>query len=264
MMACVNAPFSPTARPVGFISNDKGTTAIAERLAATGQRVIYLMLNPAARLAPAPRMEAAATVSDIAIECDTILLAVEDTQLLSKVLLGDADRHGLAHDLRPGGMLIDLGMRPAREAQSLLGFVGMRGVSVVDAAIIGARETVLRGSAKVLLGGFPDAVDAALPLLSELGNIERTGPLGSAQTAAALMGYVEVAHISARSDAMSVGAALGLQPQALSQLFDDTPDPDNIIRLQRRADFVRQLVEDRGMSGKVISFRRLARPAEAT
>lgn len=263
-MASANAPFGPTARPVGFISNDPGTSAIAERLAAAGQRVLHLMLDPAARLAPAPRLEAAATVSDIAIECDTILLAVEDTQLLSKVLLGDADRHGLAHDLRPGGMLIDLGMRPAREAQSLLGFVGMRGVSVVDAAIIGARETVLRGSAKVLIGGFPDAVDAALPLLCELGSIERTGPLGSAQTAAALMGYVEVAHIAARSDALNVGAALGLKPQALSQLFDETPDPDNIIRLQRRADFVRRLVEDRGMPGNVISFRRLSGPVEAT
>lgn len=263
-MARANSPAGPTHRPVGFISNDPTTSAIAERLAATGRRVLHLMLTPAARLAPAPLLEAAATVSDIAIECDTILLAVEDTQLLSKVLLGDADRHGLAHDLRPGGLLIDLGMRPAREAQSLLGFVGMRGVSVVDAAIIGARETVLRGSAKVLIGGFPDAVDDAVPLLSELGSVERTGPLGSAQTGAALMGYVEVAHIAARSDAVSVGTALGLKPQALSQLFEETPDPENIVRLQRRADFVRRLVEDRGMSGNVISFRRFAGPLEAT
>jgi 3-hydroxyisobutyrate dehydrogenase len=263
-MASANSPFVPTARPVGFISNDPGTSAIAERLAAAGQRVLHLMLDPAIRLAHAPRLEAAATVSDIAIECDTILLAIEDTQLLSRVLLGDEDRHGLAHDLRPGGLLIDLGMRPAREAQSLLGFVGMRGVSVVDAAILGARETVLRGGAKVLIGGFPDAVDAALAVLSELGSIERTGPLGSAQTAAALMGYVEVAHFAARADAISVGTALGLKQKALSQLFDETPDPENITRLQRRADFVRRLVEDRGMSGNVISFRRLVRPAEAS
>lgn len=263
-MARATSPDSPTTRATGFICNDPSTFAIAERLAAAGRRVLHLMLPPAARLGSAPLLEAAATVSDIAIECDTILLAVEDTQLLSKVLLGDADRHGLAHDLRPGGLLIDLGMRPAREAQSLLGFVGMRGVGVVDAAIIGGRETVLRGSAKVLAGGFPDAVDAAVPLLSELGSIERTGPLGSAQTAAALMGYVEVAHIAARSDAISVGTALGLKPQALSQLFEETPDADNIIRLQRRADFVRRLVEDRGMPGNVISFRRLAGPVEAT
>lgn len=263
-MARASSPDSPAARPAGFISDDPSTYAIAERLAAAGQRVLHLVLDPAKRMSVAPRLEAAATVSDIAIECDTIMLAVEDTQRLTKILFGDQDRHGLAHDLRPGGLLIDLGMRPAREAQSLLGFVGMRGVGVVDSAIIGARETVLRGAAKVLAGGFPDAVEAAVPLLSELGSIERTGPLGSAQTAAALMGYVEVAHITARSDAMSVGAALGLKPQALSQLFEETPDADNIIRLQRRADFVRRLVEDRGMSGNVISFRRLAGPVEAT
>ena len=263
-MASANSLGGANDRPVGFISNDPATAVIAERFAAAGRRVLHLMLHPAVRLAPAARLEAAATVSDIAIECDTILLAVEDTQLLSKVLLGDADRHGLAQDLRPGGMLIDLGMRPAREAQSILGFVGMRGVSVVDAAVIGGRDAVSRGSANVLIGGFPDAVDAALLLLCELGTIERTGPLGSAQTAAALMGYVEVAHFAARSDAISVGTALGLKPQSLSKLFDETPDPDNIIRLQRRADFARRLAEDRGLPGNVISFRRLAGPVEAT
>lgn len=249
-------------KPIGLVANEPGSEAIAERLAATGHRVLHLMLAPAQRPASGARLEAAATVSDIAMECDTILLAVEDTALLRHVLFGDADRAGLASDLMPGAALIDLGMRPPREIQSILGLLGMRGVSVIDAALIGGPRALLRGTANVLVGGFPDAVDAAVPVLSELGTIERTGPLGSAQTAAALMGYVEAAHFTARCEAISVGTALGLKSQALTKLFDEAPDPQNVHRFERQASFARRLVDANGQSGNVISFRRLG-PVEA-
>lgn len=257
-----SANFQHSERPIGLISNEPGTGALAMRLAAVGKRVLHLMLAPAERLVPGPRLEAAATVADIALECDTVLIAIEDTNLLRKLLLGDSDRTGLAADLMPGAKLVDLGMRPPREAQSILGLVGMRGISVVDAAVMGGGEAVYRGAANVLVGGYPDAVDSVLPVLIEFGTIERTGPLGSAQTAAALMGYVEAAHVTARSEAISVGTALGLHSQSLTKLFDDSPEPANVIRLERQANFVRRLVEDRDLKDNVIAFRRLG-PAEA-
>lgn len=258
-MASANLPPRTAPRPIGLIANDPASAAIADRLAATGQRVLHLMLAPAAPLTGGPPLEAAATVADIALECTTILIGIEDTALLRTLLLGDADRSGLAADLLPGSLLIDLGMRPPREAQSLLGFVGMRGVSVVDAALVGGADSIRRGSARVLVGGFPDAVDAALPVLGELGCIERTGPLGSAQTSAALMGYVEEAHFEARSDAIGVGAALGLQSQSLSKLFSEAPDAENVARLKRQATFVRRIAKEHDAGDNVIAFRRLSR-----
>lgn len=263
-MASANFPERYGERPIGIIASDPGSGVIALRLAAAGKRVLHLMLAPAERLSRSLLLEPAATVSDIAIECETILLAIEDTALLRKLLIGDADRPGLAADLTPGSKLIDLGMRPPREAQSILGLVGLRGVSVVDAAVIGGSDAIQRGAANVLVGGFPDAVDAAVPVLGELGTIERTGPLGSAQTAAALMGFVEAAHFTARSEAISVGTALGLQSQSLTKLFNEAPDPENVIRFERQANFVRRLANDKGVADNVIAFRRLGPPVEAT
>lgn len=250
-------------RPIGLIGNDPGCAAVAQRLGATGHRVLHLMLAPAEKLPRGNYLEAAATVADIAIDCDVILLAIEDTAMLRTVLLGDADRPGLAADLMPGSVLIDLGMRPPREVQSVLGLVGMRGVAVVDAALVGANAAVLGGTANVLVGGFPDAVERVLPILGELGRIERTGPLGSAQTAAALMGYVEAAHFEARSEAITVGAALGLKAHTLSQLFHEAPDPSNVIRFEKQAKLARRLSTEGSTTGTVLSFRRLG-PAEAT
>lgn len=138
----------------------------------------------------------------------------------------------------------------------------MRGVGVIDAAVLGSAEALGRGSAKVLAGGFPDAVDAVMPILGELGTVERTGPLGSAQTAAALMGYVEAAHFAARSEAISVGAQLGIKPSSLNRIFNDAPEAENIFRFQQRAEFARRMAE--GTGGDVVGFSACARPARPT
>jgi 3-hydroxyisobutyrate dehydrogenase len=257
----IDAPVSE--RPFGLIANEPEAMLIARRLAGAGKRVLHFMLSPAARIGQGPNLEAAATPADIAIGCTTIALAIDDTNLLRDLLIGTPERAGLLADLAPGTVLIDFGIRPPREAQAILGITGMRGVSVVDAALIGGGDALARGTANVLAGGFPDAVDAAIPLLCELGTVERTGPLGSAQTAAALMGYVEAAHFAARTDAMTMGQALGLKTHALSRILDEAPEQPNIIRFQARADLARRMIEERGLnSGNVVAFRRLG-PAPA-
>lgn len=250
------------ARPIGLIASDSGASAIARRLAAIGYRVLHLMLPPASPLARGVNLEAAATVADIGIGCDTVLLAIDDMDTLRRALLGDADRQGFAADLAPGSLIIDFSTRPPRELQSILGLVGMRGVSVVDAALIGETAAIERGAGSVLAGGFPEAVDEAMPILGELGAVERTGPLGSAQTAAALMGYVEAAHVSAQTEVINVGATLGLKPDALARLFAGAQGPENIVRLKARADLARSLMDGREHEGKVLAFAR-SRPVEA-
>jgi len=248
-------------RPLGLITNDPAALQIAKRLAATGHRVICLALAPAARPASTSALlESASNVADIAGECDVVAIAVDDMAVMRFILLGDEEHTGLAAELPSGSHLIDFGMRPPREVQSILGLVGMRGIGVIDAAVLGSADALGRGSAQVLAGGFPDAVDAVMPILRELGTVERTGPLGSAQTAAALMGYVEAAHFAARSEAISVGAQLGIKSSSLNRIFNDAPEAENIFRFQQRAEFARRMAEDRGLGGDVISFQRL-RPA---
>lgn len=251
-------------RAIGLIASEAEAALIARRLAAAGKRVLHYMMPPAAKLASGHYLEAASTPADIAIECDLIAVAIDDTRVLRDLILGTADKPGIGADLRPGATLIDFGIRPPREAQSLLGLLGMRAVSVVDAAIIGTADALAHGRSNVLVGGFPDAVDQAMPVLTVFGRIERTGPLGSAQTAAALMGYVEAAHVAARAEAMSVGEALGLKPPALAHILNEGLPESNIIRFERRAELARKLAAEGALAGdNVIAFRRLAR-ADAT
>ncbi len=253
-----------TKRPIGLIASDAEALAVARRLAGVGEHVIFYILENTARKNLAPNIEAASTPSDVALACEIIFLEIDDTRQMRQLMLGTPDRPGLLGDMQPGAMIIDLGIRTPRETQALLGVSGTRGIGVVDVALVGRTAAIEHGAATVLVGGFPDAVDSVEHLLAELGSVERTGPLGSAQTAAALMGYVEAAHFAARTDALSVGHALGLRASALSHIFDGAPDDSNIVRFQRRAELVRRMAEDRGLGTNVIDFNRLKVAESAT
>lgn len=268
----------------GLITDDPGGVLLGLRLAAAGHRVLFYHLTTPSlpSLAqpdlapPAPTLpglaqsrlganiEAAATLADIAIECSVIVLAIDDTTRVRQILFGSPGRAGLIHDMAPGTLVIDTGVRLVRESQALLGILGTRGISLVDAALIGAPEALARGTLTVFTGGFPDAVNEAEPLLSSFGRVERTGPLGSAQTAAALMGYVEAAHVSARSEALAVGSALGLSPEVLTRVLQDAPDTANVVRLTRRADIMRALAKEKGLTAEILAFERRNAPNGAT
>lgn len=253
-----------TKPPIGLIASDADALAAARRMAGVGEHVIFYMLDKSARKNLAPNLEAASTPADVALACEIMFLAIDDTRQMRQLMLGSPDRPGLLGEMLPGAVIIDLGIRTPRETQALLGVSGTRGIGVVDVALVGGTAAIENGAATVLVGGFPDAVDRVEPILSELGRVERTGPLGSAQTAAALMGYVEAAHFAARSDALSVGRALGLRGSALSHIFDGTPDDSNVVRFQRRAELVRRMAEERGLGSNVIDLNRLNIPESST
>ncbi len=253
-----------TKRPIGLIASDPDALAVARRMAGVGEHVIFYMLGSTVRKNLAPNLEAASTPADVVLACEIVMLAIDNTRQMRQLMLGTPDRPGLLAEMQPGAIIVDLGIRTPRETQALLGVSGTRGIGVVDVALVGGPAAIEHGAATVLVGGFPDAVDSVEHVLAELGRVQRTGPLGSAQTEAALMGYVEAAHFAARSDALSVGHALGLQASALSHIFDGAPDDSNIVRFRRRAELVRRMAEERGLGSNVIDFNRLKVALSAT
>ena len=249
---------APASQTIGLLADaDDASRAMALRLARRGFRVLW---HTGERHAggEARSLELAATPTDIAYECRIVLTLIEDSDALRRLIIGTPDRAGLGAEMHPGSVLVDLGIRPPRECQAFLGLVGTRGIGVVDAAIIADAAAIERGGALVLAGGYPDAVETALPALEAIGRIERTGPLGSAHTAAALMGYVEAAHVLARDEAMSVATALGLAGDTLARVLDGEADAvmrgTNVVHLRRRADLARRLAAERGISADIIDL----------
>ena len=246
-----------SSKPIGLIGNDAEAAIIAGRLAQCGWRILHHVVGDAQIPGRGANLEAAATPFDIAIECSVILIAIDDTALVRKILFGTEQRLGMLAEMTPGAVLIDFGVRRPRDSQGLLGITGTRGIGIVDAALVGSSFAISNGTSIVLAGGYSDSVEIAEPILASLGRVERTGPLGSAQTAAALMGYVEVAHNTARSEALTFGAALGLSDATLTKVLRENSEPGNVVRLNARAELVRKLTEERGPTADIIDLRRM-------
>lgn len=241
-------------RPVGVIGTGEFADDAANRLATAGQRVLRYTL--AERPKALPRLiEAAPTMTDIGFDCGIVLSFVDDSVAFRDVLIGTPEKTGLGAELNPGAIVVDFGVRPPRETQALLGAIGMRGIAILDAAIIGSG--IAGEIATVMVGGYIDSVEKSESTLALIGRVERTGPLGSAHTAAALMGYMEAAHSVARTEAAAVGKALGLSNATLARVIDKRQEhhaPNNIIRLEKRTGLAARLAADHGLSAEVIDF----------
>ncbi|HEY8194329.1 MAG TPA: NAD(P)-binding domain-containing protein [Hyphomicrobium sp.] len=247
---------APNNSPVGVIGDDYFGIAIARRIALCGYRTLYAALGGSPSVTRGQLLEPAPTPTDIAFECPVVLAAIEDTETMRELLIGSRDRMGLGAEMQPGSVIVDLGARTPRELQALLGLLGTRGVALVDAALIGEQEAAAEGRAKIFLGGYPDAVEGVTATLSLLGSVERTGPLGSAHAAAALMSYVEAAHAIAREEALALGSACGLSPEILARMFSDASasSEPNITQLEKRAELARRIARDRGLTADIIDL----------
>ncbi len=241
-------------RPIGVIGNDEFGSAIAERIAACHFRTMYAALAGSPPVTYGEMLERANEAS-VAAECPIVLAAIEDTETFRHLLIGDGEPRATSSQQR-GTILVDLGARTPREFQALVEVLEQRDVTLVDAALIGGPEATAHGHAKILLGGDLAAVAIAESVLSLLGNVERTGPLGSAHAAAALMGYVEAAHAVAREEALALGSACGLSPETLQRVLSSESSPRelNVVQLARRAALARRIARDRHGSADIINL----------
>jgi 3-hydroxyisobutyrate dehydrogenase len=242
-------------RPICVIGNDEFGPAIAERIAACRLRTLYTALPGSPSPIYGDMLEPLPTPSNLALDCPIVLAAIEDTETF-RMLFVDGAKSDSGVPLQPGSVLVDLGARTPDELQALLGLLEARGIALVDAALIGEPEAAAAGRAKILLGGNEAAVVVAETVLSLLGHVERTGPLGSAHAAAALMGYIEAAHAVAREEAIALGAACGLTAETLTRVLSDETLPHglNVVQLARRAALARRIARDRGGSADIIDL----------
>lgn len=242
-------------RPIGVIGNDEFGTAIAERLAACRIPTLYAALPGASPAIYGEHLEAVSPSSHSMADCAVILVAIEDTEAFRALLTGN-DASNLHFTPLSGTVIVDLGARTPRELDALLELIEQRGVSLTDAALIGGAAAATDGRAKVLLGGVEAAAEIAASIVSLFGTVERTGPLGSAHAAAALMGYIEAAHAVAREEAMALGAACGLTPDMIARVLSERAPPHgmNVVQIASRADLARRIARDRNMGADIIDL----------
>ena len=164
-------------------------------------------------LAEAVAVTPAASPAEACSEVDVALIGVRDAAQLEQALFADG---GAARTLPAGSVVVltsTVGVDAARAAAHRL---GERGVHLVDAPVSGGPVRAGTGDLLIMVGGSPEAVDAARSVLEALSStLTVAGPrVGDGQILKTVNQLLCGVHTAAAAEALALAHALGLDLDA--------------------------------------------------
>jgi 2-hydroxy-3-oxopropionate reductase len=139
---------------------------------------------------------------------DVVITMLPDTPDVEAVLLGSA---GVLTHARRGSLVIDMSTISPDVTRSLGHEAHSRGLKFLDAPVSGGEAGAKDGTLSIMVGGSPDDVDDARPVLTALGaTIARVGPVGAGQTVKAANQVMVAGIIALVSEAIVLLRASGI------------------------------------------------------
>ncbi|WP_129337684.1 NAD(P)-dependent oxidoreductase [Cellulomonas endophytica] len=169
-------------------------------------------------LARAAGASTAASPAEAGQGADVVLVGVRDAAQLAQALFGD---EGAARTLAAGTVVVltsTVGVDAARAAADRL---GAQGVHLVDAPVSGGPVRAGTGDLLIMVGGPPEAVEAARSVLTALSStLTVAGPrVGDGQVLKTVNQLLCGVHTAAASEALALAHALGLDLDATIEVL---------------------------------------------
>lgn len=184
---------------------------MAERLAAGGHAVGGYDRDPARDAAGIVRARSLDAVLEGA---EALLLSLPDSPAV-EALMADV----LAR-ARPGLLVVDTSTADPLSTRRLQGQAAARGVGFVDAPVSGGAKGAAEGRLLAMLGGADADLDRAEALLAPLTRqVVRCGGPGAGNVAKLVNNLLCSAHLLLAGEALRLGEAAGLDPQALTAVL---------------------------------------------
>jgi 3-hydroxyisobutyrate dehydrogenase len=212
---------------VGFIGLGRMGAPMAARLAAAGHQLTVLDASADAMarfLADHPAAQAA-TPRELASACEILVTMLPTSAVVAEVLAGP---DGALAGLRPGALVIEMSSGVPATTQALAADVGGAGGVLIDAPVSGGVARALTGELAIMVGGPPEAVARAEPILRAMGtSILPTGAVGTAHAMKALNNLVSAAGFLVSVEALLIGKRFGLDPAVMVDVLNASTGMNN-------------------------------------
>jgi 3-hydroxyisobutyrate dehydrogenase-like beta-hydroxyacid dehydrogenase len=160
---------------------------------------------------------AAATPAEAAARSDTIISMVVDGEQVESILLGP---DGAAGGAREGALFVDMSTIAPAEARRIGAALADRGLRFADAPVTGSSPRAEDGTLTIMAGGEDRDIERAMPLFEAMGEtILHVGVLGHGQTIKLINNAVAAANAATLAQALVMGAATGVDLEALEQVL---------------------------------------------
>jgi 3-hydroxyisobutyrate dehydrogenase-like beta-hydroxyacid dehydrogenase len=189
------------AKTIAFIGLGNMGAPMAEHLLRAGHRLRVYARRPETA-APLVALGATVAASPAAAsrEADFVFIMVTNTDDVEAVLFGPG---GAGEGAAPGTMCIVFSTISALAARNIAVRLAEQGIDFLDAPVSGGVRAAREGALAIMVGGKPEALERARPLLELMGKtITHVGPEGSGQLAKACNQIVQVVNIQGIAEAM--------------------------------------------------------------
>jgi 3-hydroxyisobutyrate dehydrogenase len=206
-------------RSVAFVGVGNMGTPMATNLARAGFSVTAVDADPgrAAAWAAANGAASVATLAGVVGSCDAVVTMLPTGAEVRAVLTDPGVLAAAPHGL----VAIDMSSADPVVTRALGAELLEHGVRLVDAPVSGGVPRAETGTLAIMVGGDPDAVDIARPVLDALGDrLFDVGALGNGHAMKSLNNFVAGTAFVACCEAIVVGERFGLDPTTMIEIMN--------------------------------------------
>nr|MDJ0935066.1 NAD(P)-dependent oxidoreductase [Kiloniellales bacterium] len=215
---------------IGFVGLGNMGAPMARRLAQGGFAVLAYDIRAeiaAALSGEEAGIEAAAALGALGEACEVVITMLPDAAAVREVVLGAPGREGLAGSLARGSVVIDMSSSAPAATLVLGEDLQARGIYLVDAPVSGGVPRARDGSLTIMAGGPAERIESLAPVFACLGQVQRTGALGSGHAMKALNNYVSAAGLLAVCEALIIARRFGLDPKVANDVLKSSTGRNN-------------------------------------
>lgn len=212
---------------IGFAGIGNMGAPMVRNLAKAGIPVLAYDLNPAVLKAVTEdtNMVTAATgLAELGAKCSTVITMLPTGANVREAVLGEG---GIASRMAKGGIILDMSSSEPTGTVELARELEARGLHMVDAPVSGGVPGAVKGTLALMTGGEDAVVARVEAALDAMGNIYRTGPVGSGHAAKALNNFLSASSLAATSEALLVALKFGLDGEAMANIWNASTGRSN-------------------------------------
>ncbi len=203
---------------IAFIGLGNMGGPMAANLARAGHAVKAFDLSGAAcQAARDSGVEVAASVNDALKGAAIVISMLPASKHVESLYLGAT---GVLEQLEAGALVIDCSTIAPASAQKVAQAAREKGIRMIDAPVSGGTAGASAGTLTFIVGGPIESLELARPALQAMGkNIFHMGDAGAGQVAKLCNNMALAVIMGVTAEAISLGAAHGLDPKVLSQMM---------------------------------------------
>ncbi len=172
-------------------------------------------------------IEAVSELGTLGEACGRVITMLPDAAAVRQVVLGETGRASLAGSLARGSVVIDMSSSAPAATLALGEDLQALGIHLIDAPVSGGVPRARDGSLTIMAGGPPGGIESLAPVFACLGQVQRTGDLGSGHAMKALNNYVSAAGLLAVCEALIIARRFGLDPKVANEVLKSSTGRNN-------------------------------------